>query len=351
MSEVKVAFWNVQNLFDTTVSEIAADLEYTPAHGWDQAAYTAKVDNLAEVIAGLHGGSGPDLLGLCEVENIGVVQDLVSKLNRPDYAIAHVEAPDIRGIDCSLVYSRDTFDLIGEPVGHLIHLRYPTRDAFEVRLKVKENGADLVVLVNHWPSRSRGQYESEPYRITVASRCGAIVDGILKYPRKDYLAMPDTKQTLDALNERWNGNVLLMGDFNDEPFNRSVLDELKVSSGTDKFEEPIKKSSKRKTPSPESYLKTQAYPFNCMWRFLGMPDVGSYYYSASTNTMNVLDQIIISRGLYYGSQGLQVKPDSVQIECPTCMTSSKKSRPVAFNKKSRRGYSDHFPVTGVLLTV
>jgi hypothetical protein len=351
MSEIKVAFWNVQNLFDTKVSEIAADLEYTPANGWDQKAYDAKVKNLAEVLKGLHGGKGADLLGLCEVENLGVVQDLVGKLNRPDYKIAHVQTPDIRGIDCSLVYSGDLFKLVGTPVGHLIHLRYPTRDIFQVRLKMKPNGPELVVLVNHWPSRSRGLYETEPYRITVASRCGRIVDGLLKYPRKEYLVMPDTKNTLNLLNKRWDSNILLMGDFNDEPFNRSILDELKASSGTDKLEEPIKKSSKRKTPSPKDYLQEQAYLFNCMWSILGMPDTGSYYYSGSTNTMNVLDQFIISRGLHYGLQGLATKPGSVQIARPNCMTSGKKKRPVAFDKKSQKGYSDHFPITGVLVTV
>ena len=68
MTAIKVAFWNVGNLFDAKPSEMAADFEFTPEHGWTEAVYKAKVANLATAINGLHGGLGPDLLGLCEVE-------------------------------------------------------------------------------------------------------------------------------------------------------------------------------------------------------------------------------------------------------------------------------------------
>jgi len=71
MTEIKVAFWNVQNLLDTTASPIAADLEFTPEQGWTTEVFAIKVTNLAKIIKQMHGGAGPDLLGLYEVENKG----------------------------------------------------------------------------------------------------------------------------------------------------------------------------------------------------------------------------------------------------------------------------------------
>lgn len=352
MSELKVAFWNLQNLFDITLSEIAADFEYTPNEGWDQNAFNAKINNLAEVIDSMHDGQGPDLLGFCEIENKYVVQQLIDNCNRDDYEIAHIESPDIRGIDTSLTYSKNIFEIVGEPKGHNVHLRYPTRDIFQVNLKVKENDAEIAVFVNHWPSRWRGEFLTEPYRITVANSCARLADSILKYPLKDYLTMDDSLTTIDKLNKRWNKNVLFMGDFNDEPFNRSVMDELKASSGEDKLEEEVKKTKGRQhTPSPEMHLKLQAYFYNCMWKFLGMPDEGTHFYSDSTNTMNMLDQFIISRGLYYGLQGLKLEQDSVEIFRPDVMSTAKKKRPKEFVKKDKKGYSDHFPIQAIITTI
>jgi hypothetical protein len=350
MSRLKVAFWNLQNLFDTVVSDIAADLDFTPDKGWDEDAFNHKVTNLATIIRSLFEGNGPDLLGICEIENRKVADILLQAIGRDDYKLAHVESPDIRGIDTSLIYSDAHFELLEEPQVHLVHLRYPTRDIFQVNLRVRENGAELMVVVNHWPSRWRGLYETEPYRITVASYCGRIIDELLKFPRKAFLAMPDTEATLERLNERWNRNILLMGDFNDEPFNRSLLDELQASSGEDKLEEALKASSGRETPSPESYLNAQAYLFNGMWPFLGRPDVGTHYFSQAVNTMNVLDQFIFSRGLYYGLQGLKLDPQTIEIVTPEVMT-TRKGRPKAFDKESKKGFSDHFPIAAFLDTL
>ena len=76
MAEIKVAFWNVENLFDTVASPIAADLEFTPANGWTDEVFAVKVKNVASIIRQMHGGAGPDLLGLAEVENKGVVEEI-----------------------------------------------------------------------------------------------------------------------------------------------------------------------------------------------------------------------------------------------------------------------------------
>jgi predicted extracellular nuclease len=352
MSEIKIAFWNLQNLFDTTISEIAADLGYTPERGWTEAVMEQKISNLAAVINQMHDGDKPDLLGVCEIENKNLAEKLIEAIDRDDYKVAHVESPDIRGIDTSLIYSSDVFELDAEPIGHLVHLRFKTRDIFEVPLRVKENNAKLTILVNHWPSRSRGKFESEPFRLTVANYCGRLGDQLLKLPKAEFLALPNTEASLELINERWNRNILLMGDFNDEPFDRSILAFLQASNGIDHLEEPIKKSSGRKIPSPSSYLRKQSYFFNCMWPKLGIPDEGTYYFSEATNSMNLLDQFMVSKGLYFGEQGLKFNHPSVEIFKPSIMATGSKKRPKKFEydkkKIKRNGYSDHFPITATI---
>lgn len=350
MATIKVASWNLQNLFDTVASDIATDLEFTPENGWDDEALEKKLDNLAEILRRMHGGQGPDLLGICEVETKELLEELVARTGLANLRVAHVDNADIRGIDTSLIYSADVFELAGEPVGHAIHLRFPTRDVFEVPLRVKANGAPLHVFVNHWPSRRAGQYESEPLRIAVAEHCGRLVQRVLKFSRADYLAMPDTPATLEALNARFDTNVILMGDFNDEPYSRSVVEYLRASRDLDHVEEPIKKASARDlparqhTPTVRAYLERDAYLFNCMWPTVGQSDTGSLHFSQGVNTMNLLDQFMVSRGLRLGRAGLRMKLDSVRVFRAPPMATRGKQRPIPFDKATKKGYADHFPI-------
>ena len=362
MAAIKVAFWNVENLFDTMASAIATDLEFTPAQGWTQTVFDLKVANIAAIIKQMHGGQGQDLLGLCEVENKGVVDRLIAQIGNPKYKVAHVESPDIRGIDCSLIYSSDVF--IDPPsadiVGHLVHFRFPTRDIFQVRLQLKANDAELHVFVNHWPSRRQGQFESEPHRMTVGERCGQLVDQVLKLDRVAFGNVPDTPAGLADLNAQWNRNVLLMGDFNDEPFNRSVTDYLRASKDLDKVEEELKPAQNQSIPTLKSYLERTPVLFNLSWSQLAIPDSGTFFFSGGmANTMNVLDQFMVSRGLQFGASKLKVRPNSLEIFRAPDMTTGGKQRPKAFvfDKKApfdetqAKGYSDHFPIHLVIDTV
>lgn len=354
MAKIRIASWNLQNLFDTDASDIAADLEFTPEQGWDAEALDKKLNNLAEIITLMHGGQGPDLLGICEVENKPLLDELVKRTGLPNLVVAHKESPDIRGIDTSLIYSTDVFTPDGDPVGHNIHFRHPTRDIFEVPLKVKSNGARLHCFVNHWPSRSKGQFETEPLRIAVAENCAFLVQDVLKFKREEYLAMADTAQTLQDLNTRFDANVLLMGDFNDEPYSRSVVDYLLAAKDLDHIEEVIKKASanarppRKHTPAARDYLEQKAYLFNCMWPQAGLSDHGSLHYGQSVNTFNLLDQFMISRGLLLGQSGLKMLLDTVRVFEAPPMASSQKRRPIAFDKITKRGYSDHFPIEAAI---
>ena len=279
IGQLNVAFWNLQNLFDIEASKLASDLDFTPVNGWDRKAFEAKVSNLAEVVRLMFDGQGPDLLGVCEIENERVGEVLIKAIGRDDYALAHVEHPDIRGIDTSLIYSTRHFEFdAARTQGHLVNLRYPTRDIFEVHLKVKANNSDLIVLVNHWPSRSIGRLETEPFRMTVASHCGRLLDNNVKLPRKEYLQLQDDDESLAIINERWDRNVLVMGDLNDEPWNRSVIDTLGGGFSSDHLEEPIK-FARGCLPSYRSYASKSAWLFNPMWSLMSQPDRGTHYYS------------------------------------------------------------------------
>ena len=350
---IGVAFWNLQNLFDIEVSKLAADLEFTPVHGWDRRAFEAKVNNLAQIIRMMFDGHGPDLLGVCEIENERVANILIDAVGRDDYALAHVQNPDIQGIDTSLIYSSRVFDIDQTRVrGHQAHPRYPTRDIFEVHLKVKCNDSDLVVLVNHWPSQSPGRWETEPFRITVASHCGQLVEQNLKLPRKSYLQLKASDVSLHQLNAIWDRNVLVMGDFNDAPWSRSVMDILRAGFTAEKLAEPIR-FVQGSLPSYRSYASRPAWLFNPMWSCLRKPDQGTHYNPDATHAMSIRDQFLLSRGLYYGLQGLQIGASKMskapglpaaEIFRPNVMCTPD-GHPREFLRENRAGFSDHFPVT------
>lgn len=97
MNQITVGFWNLQNLFDTNVTDIASDFEFTPQKGWTEEVLTIKLMNLAKVIKSIY-NNGPDILGLCEIENESLVRRLIDYIGRADYEVAsYKDSSDIRG--------------------------------------------------------------------------------------------------------------------------------------------------------------------------------------------------------------------------------------------------------------
>jgi hypothetical protein len=348
MGKFYASFWNVSNLFDTHLSKMGSDIEFTPPRGWNNIVKNKKIENLAYIINSLHGNQGPDLLGLCEVETEALVSELVHKLNPQN-----------------------------------INLRYPTRDLLVANFTVLENSADLTIIVNHWPSRSGGRYETEPLRIAVAENCARAVEDILKINQKDLEALPidlrNDEESLSVLNQKWNRNILLMGDFNDNPYDKSILNHLHATPDRSKllnwdeiFSHPsLKKWPTNKQTDRHNYLFYQGYLFNCMWSMI--PD-GTIYY---LDGFDLFDQFIISRGLLYGSQKLKLNLSEIQINKSTKLDRtlpedrfdikdrnkihpSLKQIPTRFEYQRIRpngeleelspgrtiltGYSDHFPI-------
>lgn len=190
-------FWNVENFFDTYDNPGKNDEEFTPMgeNHWNRKKFEQKRDDLAKTImlAADTYGHFPAILGLCEVENQYVLEELAENtpLARAGYSIIHKESPDSRGIDVALLYRNETFTPL---TVKWYPLEFPTREILYTKGVV--NGLDtLHILVNHWPSKSGGEKSSLLKRYEAAKKTRYITDSILTSYSK--------------------ANILLMGDFND----------------------------------------------------------------------------------------------------------------------------------------
>jgi hypothetical protein len=233
-----VAFWNLENLFDT-INNPNNDEEWLPkgAQNWTGNKYKQKVHNLAKVISGIGVPGNPNapiILGCSEIENRGVLEDLVKdpQLTHFDYGVVHFDSPDKRGIDVGFLYQKKHF----KPTSYInIPLMiYRDEDKADKKSKEKEevtddetqadkesrrvytrdqllvtgllDGEEINVIVCHWPSRSGGEKKSAPFREAAARLTRKITDSLLAIK-------PDAK-------------VIILGDLNDGSFNKSVRVEV-----------------------------------------------------------------------------------------------------------------------------
>jgi hypothetical protein len=205
-----IGFYNVENLYDTLNDVWKNDEEYTPSgkNAWTGDKYRTKLNHLARVISEMATDVTPDglaILGLCEIENKNVVEDLVKNplLKKRNYKVVHIEGPDARGVDPSFIYNPAYFKLT-KAVSYRVTLptdsSHKTRDILVVSGSF--GGEPLTVLVNHWPSRRGGEMASRPNRNEAARVARHIADSVTKNN-------PLTK-------------IAIMGDLNDDPINECV---------------------------------------------------------------------------------------------------------------------------------
>lgn len=207
----RVAFYNVENLFHPLNDSLTRDDEFTPegAKKWSYYRYEKKLVSIYKVIMAMGRKQPPAIIGLCEVENYWTLQDLLHKtpLSAFNYEFVHKESPDERGIDVAFLYNSDIF----QPLNYdPIEVKIPenkTRDLLYVK-GILHQADTFHFFVNHWPSRWGGQIASEPDRIFVAALLRQKVDSLLK-------TNPEAR-------------ILLMGDFNDTPENKSIRDVLQA---------------------------------------------------------------------------------------------------------------------------
>lgn len=204
--ELIATFYNVENLYDTKNDEGVLDKDFTPegAFAWDEERYRAKLANIAEVLfATGTNGRPPAFIGLSEVENLDVVNDLVRQrgLHDTSYGIIHIDSRDVRGIDVAFLYNRNFFT----PEGHTsLNFEQRTGEIFGARDILHVWGrmhdrteSEMHFFVNHWPSRHGGESESRMKRIAAAATLREAIDQVVS-------TSP-------------NAHLILMGDFNDEP--------------------------------------------------------------------------------------------------------------------------------------
>jgi hypothetical protein len=216
-----IAFYNVENLFDINNDTLVFDDERTPSgrYRWTLKRYQKKIRDIASVLSEIgiterHGP--PDIIGLCEVENLSVLKDLVRhpKLYDSEYGIVHYDSPDERGIDVALLYRKQTFLPISIKKHRLVILNNDRqRDYSRDQLVVSGLlSSELVYLIiNHWPSRSGGQLRSQPHRVKAAELNKHIIDSISKIS-------PSPR-------------IISLGDFNDNPtdYSMKMVLELKTA--------------------------------------------------------------------------------------------------------------------------
>ncbi|MBL7916965.1 MAG: endonuclease/exonuclease/phosphatase family protein [Bacteroidia bacterium] len=211
-----IGFYNVENLYDTLNDVWKNDEDFTPSgkNAWTGERYRTKLDRLAEVISKMATDvtpDGPAILGLCEIENKKVVEDLVQneRIKKRNYQVIHIEGPDARGVDPSFIYNPAYFKptkSVSYKVTLLTDSGHKTRDILVVSGLF--DGEPMSFLVNHWPSRRGGELASRPNRNEAARIARHIADSIVS-------ANPKAK-------------VLIMGDLNDDPTNECVKKVIKT---------------------------------------------------------------------------------------------------------------------------
>lgn len=317
-SDFRVMSYNAENLFDIADDPLKDDNEYLPsgARHWTSGRYYHKLQQIARVINAAGEWGTPALIGLCEVENDSVITHLLNRtpLRRQQYRYCITHSPDRRGINVALLYQRDRFRYIGH-TGNAI--RYTgkrhklSRDILHVWGEVITSDT-LDVFVCHFPSRYGGEKESEADRIDAARTLRELCDSLC--------GIRSTPQ------------IIIMGDFNDTPENRSLSEILSAHSYPD-------------TGTP-SYPSARLYNLFSDTRHLNWQ--GSHKYQGEWSQ---LDHIIVNGTLLHPESAIHLKPGSNRIfTSPFLFTKDKTwrgNRPLRsfYGFKYEAGYSDHLPLT------
>ncbi len=308
-NQFKVVFYNTENLFDTIHDQNKNDNDFLPDSKvpWTSQRYNHKLQNIARVLIAIDSVNLPAVIGMAEVENIGVLNDLIGKtpLHKGNYQAILEEGSDPRGIDVALIFRKDVMHYVA-------HKAFAAAQSFNTRsilyVKLTDAKKDTFhIFVNHWKSREGGGNETETKRIENASSLKHLTDSILAHNTK--------------------ANILIMGDFNDEPKDKSISEIL----GAGKPDQPI----------------TQAGLYNLMFlRFLN--GEGTLYYK----DWDLFDQIIVSGNLLINHKqgnGAVILPPYSTIFKQDWMLYKNKAGDMVPNRTASSkdyfgGYSDHLPV-------
>ena len=289
---LSVGFWNVENLFDLEDNPDKNDDEFALGgrKKVDQQIYDLKIKHSSEVLQDLN----VDVLGLCEVENHKVLNDLNNAYKERNYDIIHYESPDNRGIDNALLYDKNRFSIISSrAIENKLKNGGPTRDILYVLGEY--NNARLHIFVNHWPSNYGGKEKAIPKRTETAELI--------------------IKEIKNILSVEKSAEIILIGDFNEDPDDKNIMLLEKVGLAS------------------------------LMRPMLGKPKVGTYVYRGEDS---FLDQIIVNEHLQ-DEEGLSIVEESAYIlDLPKYrqQEGNYKHYPFRFWAGNRLlgGYSDHLAI-------
>ena len=311
---VTVAFYNLENLFDT-IDQENNDEEFLPngANRWTPERYLHKLRNMSHVIS-LIGGDGPAIIGVAEIENRGVLEDLIAQdsLRDKHYDIVHYDSPDRRGIDCAILYQPEVYKVFASGVRAVEIPNEPwikTRDV--VYASGLLDGEIVHVLVGHWPSRSGGEAVSLHRRMAAAKTMRSVADSL-------YTLFPGSK-------------VIMMGDFNDDPISPSVRDGLGVQNHPDQT-----KPANYYTPMLQLYNKgmgTLAY--RDVWNLFDIIVVNGELIGSNPTTWQLYRDPETTDMAFIFKQPFMIQ-QSGQYKGYTLRT--------FVGGQWQGGYSDHFPV-------
>jgi len=307
----RIAFYNVENLYDTIDDPLTNDADFLPGAriAWTGERYEAKLSHLADVIHDLSVPQPVAVMGLCEVENKSVLEELVHSPRIIPYRfqVIHRDSPDERGIDNAMIYDPDQFqplDVRSIPVAFPFQPDDRTRDILYVKgLSKKIKNDTLHFFVNHWPSRSEGKELSEPKRMRAAETLKAITDSIFS-------------RNPSAL-------IVIMGDFNDEPVDKSITEVLKA------------------LPPAEKSLNSGLYD---LMDPLYRQGKGTLYYK----DWDLFDQVIISGSFWNKEKGIIFHGQEGSIFNPEWLMFKTEDGTLRPNRTAAKeyygGYSDHLPI-------
>jgi len=305
---LRVMFYNVENMFDTVDDSLKDDNEFLPGGmmRWNTTRYTRKINSVYKTIIAAGEWNPPAIVGLCEVENRKVLEDLVfgTSLSNSGYDIIHADSPDPRGIDVCMIYRKDLVRVIDYKSWLPRNVK---REEFHSRsvlyVKCAFLGDTVHIILNHWPSRRGGVLAGEPLREDMAFML---------------------KEAVDSLSDASTGELkaIILGDFNctpDDPVIKSLL-------------EPVANDGARLINLAESQINSVS---------------GTYRYMGTWET---LDQVIVSHALLENENGLYTDKRDFRIFMAEFLLRNDPKYPGMTTWSTYRGYkyqggiSDHLPV-------
>ncbi len=300
----RIVFYNVENLFDTVKDPENSDEAFLPKspNQWNTQKYQTKLSHIAQTLAAMFDSIQPIVIGLAEVENRKVVEDLIAQpeLKKFSLGIEHHDSPGPHGLDVALLYNKNVIEEVFStflPVKFSFDSTDTTRDILYFKGFMTEE-FPVYFFINHWPSNQEEKLDGEKKRITVAMELKAKIENI-------YLGEPAAR-------------IVIMGDFNDNPDNKSVQ---YLCSGKNKY------------PQQQDLID-----------LMRLIQSRGEFTSKNQDNGSVHDQIIVSKNLMTSDNLYYVCGSSAHIFKPSWLLSGEVPFRTYKNGKWLGGYSNHLPI-------